>query len=72
MRALDLSSQSGRQDTQHEDTDLVTLSSLAGLTGFPVEYIKKELLLEGDFISMKDLRSTMLTYLNKTMEGVLS
>ena len=43
--------------------EIVELTSLANLTGFPVDYIKSELLLEDDKVSLSDLRATMVTYL---------
>lgn len=43
----------------------VTLSSLAEMTGFPVDYIKRELLLENETnLSIEELREKVLTYLN--------
>lgn len=45
------------------DDQKVPLSSLSELTGFPVEFIKKELLLKGEELSMSDLRSSMISYL---------
>ena len=44
----------------------VSLSSLAELTGFPAEFIKKELLLE-DPTSMEALRASMMKYLDSTI-----
>lgn len=49
-----------------EDTKL-SLSSLSELTGFPEDFIKKELLLEGETLSMKELRESVLTYLEATL-----
>lgn len=43
----------------------VSLGSLAELTGFPIDYIKRELFLEsGEDISMEELRKKVLAYLN--------
>ena len=43
----------------------VSLSSLAEVTGFPVDYIKRELLLSGEEeLSMEELRAKVLAYLN--------
>jgi hypothetical protein len=43
----------------------VSLSSLAKETGFPVDYIKRELLLSGEEeLSMEELRAKVLAYLN--------
>lgn len=46
----------------------VSLSSLAQMTGFPVDYIKSELLLEKDEVSLGELRKTMVSYLISTNE----
>lgn len=48
----------------------VPISSLAELTGFPSEFIKKELLLE-DPTSMQALRVSMARYLNSTFTNEL-
>ena len=47
----------------------VNLNRFAELTGFPVELIKNELLVDTnqDDINLEDLREAMLQYLNKTM-----
>lgn len=42
----------------------VNLETLAEVSGVPLEYIKKELLLDGEDVSMEDLRSSMLKHLN--------
>ena len=43
----------------------VSLGSLSELTGFPIEYIKRELLLGGEEnLSMEELRKKVLAYLN--------
>lgn len=56
MSALDI--------TQANSETGVSLRSLAELTGFPVEYIKRELLLEGEEdLSVEDLRKKVLSYL---------
>lgn len=41
----------------------VSLGSLSELVGFPVEYLKKELVLDNDEISMDELRIRMLSFL---------
>ena len=55
------------------DDDKLFLSDITKITGFPLELIRKELLIEeGNSkdaeISMKELRSAMLGYLDKTFE----
>ena len=62
MKSLDL------QDAD-KTTDLaaISLGRLAELTGFPVDYIKKELLLEGENLeelSLEELRKRVLLYLD--------
>lgn len=49
-----------------ESIDLgVSLGSLAALTGFPVEYIKRELFLEdGQELSVEELREKVTAYLD--------
>jgi hypothetical protein len=47
--------------------EVVTLGALAEMTGFPVEYIKRELLLGEeniDGMTMDDLRQKVLAYLD--------
>ena len=49
------------------ESEVVSLGNLAELTGFPVDYIKRELLLEGesvDSMSVEELRNKVLAYLN--------
>ena len=60
----------GLQDVSNSpssESEVVSLGTLAELTGFPVDYIKRELLLEGETIeglSVEDLRAKVLAYLN--------
>ncbi len=62
MESLDL------QDTDKASTlDLVSIERLAELTGFPIDYIKKELLLDGENLeelSLVELRKRVLVYLD--------
>lgn len=51
---------------QIDDTMKVSLSSLSEMTGFPVDFIKKELLLENEPVSMQELRQSVLRYLETT------
>lgn len=65
--------QSGRNQGGKVDMDenkKVPLKSLSDLTGFPIEFIKKELLLEEEELSMQDLRSSMITYLESTNKAI--
>jgi predicted HTH domain antitoxin len=53
--------------TKMTTTDVVTLGTLAELTGFPVDYIKRELLLEGESLeelTLEELRRRVLAYLD--------
>lgn len=46
----------------------VSLKTLSELTGFPVDYIKRELLLSDDQeLSMADLREKVLSYLDSSL-----
>lgn len=54
----------------HEDQKQVPLESLSELTGFPVEFIKKELLLDEENVSMNDLRQSIVRYLESTSEDL--
>lgn len=47
--------------------EMVDFGTLSELTGFPVDFIKQELLLEDGPVSMDDLRLSMLKYLDATM-----
>ncbi|MCM2350117.1 MAG: hypothetical protein NDI69_08840 [Bacteriovoracaceae bacterium] len=54
---------------QEEKNGKVSLEMLAKMTGFPVEMIKEEIFKgEGDDqVSMDELRSAMLSYIDSTM-----
>lgn len=60
----------GLQDvTKTTASDIVSLGTLAELTGFPVEYIKRELLLEEneeslEAMTVEELRKKVLAYLD--------
>jgi hypothetical protein len=62
MEALKLSKKSGWQNNKSEGSQ-VTLRSLSELTGFPMEFIKEELLLDEEEISISDLRTKMQAFL---------
>lgn len=53
-----------------EENTIVPIASLSEMTGFPVDFIKKELLVDEKGISMKDLRETMAKYLESTMKNL--
>lgn len=49
--------------------DVVSLEKLAELTGFPVNYIKRELFLDGEDlqkVSLEELRKRVFLYLDST------
>ncbi|MGB0452680.1 MAG: hypothetical protein ACPGJV_03125 [Bacteriovoracaceae bacterium] len=52
----------------HSEESNVSLDTISDITGFPVDYIKKELLLESDYVTLGNLRKVMLNYLDKTMK----
>ncbi|MCY4524913.1 MAG: hypothetical protein OXB84_09245 [Halobacteriovoraceae bacterium] len=51
-----------------DEDDEIPITSLSLLTGFPVQLIKKELVLEKDFISMRELRRSMMSFLKTKIE----
>jgi len=55
----------GLKDSNKPDSsDAVSLGGLSELTGFPIDYIKRELLLDGDQdLSVEELRLKVLAYL---------
>ncbi len=57
----------GKTDGSSVENEKVSLDSLSKLTGFPVNYIKKELLIEDNEISVESLRSFARDFLNSTM-----
>ena len=67
MIATDLLRSRPRSGTKKtSDTERVSVSTLSKLTGFPLEFIKKELLIQEDTLSMGELRESMLQYLSKS------
>lgn len=49
--------------------DSISLQSLSELTGFPQEFIKGELMVQKDSLSLAELRESMLFYLNSAFDG---
>ena len=47
----------------------IQMSSLSSLTGFPVDYIKKELVLDEEEVTLEQLREHMMVFLNSNFEG---
>ncbi len=62
--------QGGAEEAQGMDkeNENVSLDTLSLMTGFPVEFIKSELIVDGDDISMSNLRKTMVNFLEKNKE----
>ncbi len=56
--------------TENNEQEMVSIESLATMTGFPVEMIKTELFnntdVEGD-VSLDELRSAMVSFIDATM-----
>lgn len=56
-----------KPSTNEINEEGVSLKTLSELTGFPVDYIKRELMLSDDQeLSMEDLRAKVLSYLDST------
>ncbi len=47
----------------------VKVDELAGLVGFPVEFLKAELLIEGEDLPLESLREKVLAYLDRTVSS---
>jgi hypothetical protein len=64
MGALDL------QDVSKSTSETaVSLGTIAEMTGFPIDYIKRELLLDGEFeeaMTVEELRKKVLAYLDSS------
>ncbi len=54
---------------EKESVSTIDLSSLSQLTGFPVDFIKKELVMDQEKISVEDLRAKVAHFLNSTLGG---
>jgi len=68
MITTDLRPRKHIRDRATSSKERVSLNTLSSLTGFPLEFIKKELLIQEDSLSMVELRESMLTYLSKSDE----
>jgi len=68
MITTDLRPRKHFRDRATNSKERVSLDTLSSLTGFPLEFIKKELLIQEDSLSMVELRESMLTYLSKSDE----
>ena len=65
-KTAELNSQTSSKEEQ------VSFSALSEMTGFPVEFIKKELLIDEEPVSMSQLRTSMAAYLESTIDFVKS
>ena len=52
-----------------KENEKVSLDTLSLLTGFPKDFIMKELALEDDFVPMKNLRKSMMKFLQSTIKN---
>lgn len=68
MSAESVQEQALRPGETENETQKIPLASLSEMTGFPVEFIKTELFLEGEELSVSDLRKSMLSYLEDQKE----
>lgn len=46
----------------------VSMDTLSMMTGFPADFIKSELIVEGEDLSVSDLRKTMINFLEKNKD----
>ena len=70
MTAINEALLSGWREDQEEFEKKISLASLSELTGFPIEFIKKELLIEEEPISMRELRESMMAYLEASVSEI--
>ena len=52
------------------EDEKVEVTSLSKLTGFPIDYIKKELVLDQEEVTMTQLREHMMVFLNSNFEDI--
>ena len=52
-----------KQDCSMEEQKNISMDSFSDMTGFPVEFIKKELLISKNQVSIDELRRSVLDYL---------
>jgi hypothetical protein len=65
--------QSKEQDLKNRassESGRIALTSLSMMTGFPTEFIKKELMLDSDEISMEELRVRMGDFLQNNISDL--
>lgn len=61
-----------QQDRSMEKQNNVSMESLSEMTGFPIEFIKKELLISQNQVSLDELRRSVLDYLQTAQPQVVS
>lgn len=54
------------------EQEKVNVDSLANLVGFPKDFIKKELLVDSDEITLSALREKMVQYLERTNKDLMN
>ncbi len=60
-----------QQDSLMENSKNVSMESLSEMTGFPVEFIKKELLISQNQVSLEELRRSVLDYLQTAQPQII-
>ncbi len=65
-----IGSQDGNGKDDAAKSEKVSLNTLSDLAGFPLEFVKRELVLQEDEISLDKLRSSILDYLDEAFLGV--
>lgn len=58
----------GLVPAEGSEEGFVSLSSLSDLTGFPEEFVKRELLIEDEKVTIEELRQMTINYLNHLSE----
>lgn len=61
-----------QQDSSMEKQENVSMESLSEMTGFPVEFIKKELLISQSKVSIDELRRSVIDYLHTAQPQISS
>ncbi len=57
------------ENSEVQENSEVKVEELASLTGFPVEFLKSELLIDGEEIELSNLREKVLAYLDRTVSN---
>jgi len=59
-----------QQDSSMEKQENISIDSLSDMTGFPIEFIKRELLISQNQVSIDELRHSVLDYLQTAQPQV--